>query len=141
MQESPTFAQRLASLRAQRHLNQVETADQSGIGRSTISRLESGESQPTLDTIATLAKFFGCTADYLCGISDHPQALRPGDWLVDLDTYDAAVAGDQRVGGEALGVPIPDRFRICTSKEYAALRPAALAGLGHTPKKKREPNK
>jgi len=50
-----SFGVALAMMREQRGMTQQELADASGIGRSVIARLESGDHAPTLVTQAKLA--------------------------------------------------------------------------------------
>ena len=128
------FADRFNTLCAQRRLTQAEVADRLGIGKSTVGRWVAGENEPTLSGIRSVAEFFSCSADYLCGLSDHPQALRPGDWLVDLVVLDAALAGKPLGPTERLGTPIPARFQVVDSSRYAALDAQARDAL--RPRKK-----
>lgn len=128
------FAQRLAFLRAQKQMSQTQLAEALGYGKSTLSRWEDGDTSPGVVEIRRVVEFFGCTADYLLGISDHPQHLRPGDWLVDLVVLDAALAGKQLGPTERLGVPIPARFQVVDSSRYAALDAQARDAL--RPRKK-----
>lgn len=44
---------------------QKEIADYLGVDRSTYAKYESGDSEPTLDTLKKLAKYFDVTTDYL----------------------------------------------------------------------------
>lgn len=121
---SPTiFARRLAALRAERKLTQADVATAAGVSQSSVGNWEDQKSptEPVLSGIRSLATLFGVTSDYLIGLSDHPQALRPGDWLVDLAVLDIALAGKPLPDGEGYGIPIPSRFRIVDSAEYARL--------------------
>ena len=54
-----------AELRKEAGLSQAELAEQSGLSRSTISRLESGKQLPSVDTIIKLTGPLNCTADRL----------------------------------------------------------------------------
>jgi transcriptional regulator with XRE-family HTH domain len=121
MPESTNFPDRLALLRSAKQLSQPALATAVGLGKSTIQKWEAGENEPMLSGIRKLAAYFGCTCDYLMGASDHPQHLRPGDWLVDLAILDDALAGKPIDAKQALAYPIPARHRIVTSSEYAAL--------------------
>jgi hypothetical protein len=59
----------------------------------------------------------------LLGDDGDPRSTpRPGDWLVDLDVLDGALAGKVFDQDENLAVPIPARFKIVDSTEYAAVR-------------------
>lgn len=139
MQDSSptTFATRLKQLRQARGLSQPDLADAISAGKTTVSKWEAAETEPVLSGIRSLATFFGCTADYLIGLSDHPQALRPGDWLVDLVVLDAVLDGQQVARGEGLAVPIPSRFKIVDSAEYARISTRAREAANRPRKKPR----
>lgn len=56
----------LAAVRKQSKLTQVELAEKSGVGRVTISRLESGElKETTIGTLAKLAEALEVSVDEL----------------------------------------------------------------------------
>lgn len=63
-----TFGERLKELRKEKNIGQIELAKQLGVGKSIISLWEKNECEPTLSKIVVIAKFFGVTTDYLCGI-------------------------------------------------------------------------
>lgn len=60
---------RLASLRLRAGMSQSELAEASGVGQSTIARLEAGETREPRSARA-LAKALGCTVEYLFGETD-----------------------------------------------------------------------
>lgn len=64
-----TFKQRLKSLREEAKLTQSQFAKLIGFGESTIAMYETGEREPNHGRLKTIATFFGCTIDYLLGIS------------------------------------------------------------------------
>lgn len=115
------FAARLRELRNARGLSQPELAKQSGVGRSSITNWESGDSEPLLSAIRALATFFGCTADYLIGLTGHPQAVAPGHFLVDLDTFEAVRDGKPVGMGQRWYAVVPPRFVIVPPHEYARM--------------------
>lgn len=63
-----TFGERLKELRKEKNIGQIELAKQLGVGKSIISLWEKNECEPTLSKLVVIAKFFGVTTDYLCGI-------------------------------------------------------------------------
>ena len=63
-----TFGERLKELRKEKNIGQIELAKQLGVGKSIISLWEKDECEPTLSKLVAIAKFFGVTTDYLCGI-------------------------------------------------------------------------
>ncbi|WP_033287563.1 helix-turn-helix domain-containing protein [Amycolatopsis jejuensis] len=50
-----TFGKRVRRLREERAMNAAELARASGVARATLSKLEAGQGNPTLDTIGALA--------------------------------------------------------------------------------------
>jgi len=118
-QTKSVFAARLTALRHGRALSQPQLADVTGIGKTTIQRLSCDETEPTAGNLVRLAQYFGCTIDYLCGLSDCPERLPPGKWVVDDDRLAEAKGGKPiRWERESLGVPIPQRARIVDSTTY-----------------------
>ncbi|QAY67202.1 helix-turn-helix domain-containing protein [Paenibacillus protaetiae] len=67
------FAQRLKQLRKSRKLTMQEVADYVGVAKSTYAGYESGYRQPTIESIQTIAIKLRTSADYLLGLSDHPD--------------------------------------------------------------------
>ena len=65
------FGERLKELRLEKGIGQVELAKQLNVSKSIISTWENGINEPTLSRIVAIAKFFGVTADYLCGLTDY----------------------------------------------------------------------
>jgi DNA-binding XRE family transcriptional regulator len=58
---------RLRALRRQRDITLDELSAQTGISKSTLSRLESGSRRPTLELLLPLARVYGVTLDELVG--------------------------------------------------------------------------
>ena len=65
-----TFGERLKELRKEKNIGQIALAKEIGVGKSIISLWEKDECEPTLSKIVALAKFFGVTTDFLCGIEE-----------------------------------------------------------------------
>ena len=71
---------RLRALRRQRDVTLDELSAQTGISKSTLSRLESGSRRPTLELLLPLARIYGVTLDELVDAppADDPRVvLRP----------------------------------------------------------------
>lgn len=71
---------RLRALRRRREVTLAELAEVTGISESTLSRLESGERQPTLKLLLPLARAHGVPLDELVGapaIGDPRVHIRP----------------------------------------------------------------
>jgi len=64
------FAERLKEVRDEKGLSQSALARAVGLSQACISKWESGERTPHVDCLILLAKFFGCTSDYLIGLED-----------------------------------------------------------------------
>lgn len=65
---------RLKEIRIQRGLQQKNVAALLNCSPVTVSRYETGERDPDIETILRLCEIFGCTADYLLGRSAVPSA-------------------------------------------------------------------
>ena len=71
---------RLRALRRQRDTTLDDLSTQTGISKSTLSRLESGSRRPTLELLLPLARIYGVTLDELVGApptGDPRVHLRP----------------------------------------------------------------
>ena len=65
------FEKRLKQMREKKAVSQKEVAEAIGVKAQTISGYESGRTKPPLDLAAKLAKYFGASLDWLCGIEDN----------------------------------------------------------------------
>lgn len=61
---------RIAIARKAANLNQDQTADAIGVHKQTLSRWESGKRAPNGEEIRLLVELFGCSADFILGLSD-----------------------------------------------------------------------
>jgi transcriptional regulator with XRE-family HTH domain len=59
------FNQKLQELRKQKGITQEELAESLYVSRTAISKWESGRGYPNIDSLKTIAKFFGVTIDQL----------------------------------------------------------------------------
>lgn len=64
-------SRRLRELRTQSGFTQRQVAEILGIRQQSYIRYEYGTSQPSLESLAKLAKFYSVSADYLLGISEY----------------------------------------------------------------------
>ena len=69
---------RLTQLRNERHMNQRRLAVELNISQAMISKYERGESEPGIDTICNIAKYFHVSTDYLLEMSDDKHAIASG---------------------------------------------------------------
>ena len=63
---------RIRDLRSARGMQQADLAKELSVSRVSISRYETGERDPDIETILRLCDIFGCTSDYLLGRSAAP---------------------------------------------------------------------
>ncbi len=67
------FGKRLKKLREEKGISQEELGKIIGQKKSNISKYENDKLQPSIETIDTIANYFGVTVDYLFGRSDDPK--------------------------------------------------------------------
>ena len=67
------FSDRLQGLTASNGLFKKQVAEGVGLPFMTYRRYASGEREPNASIVASLAKFFRVSSDYLLGLSDEPQ--------------------------------------------------------------------
>lgn len=65
---------RLKELRDQRGLNMRQMSIALNVPYTTYISWEKGERQPNSEMLVILARYFGCTVDYLIGLSDEYNA-------------------------------------------------------------------
>ena len=88
----PNFSTRLKELRNKANLSQQELSKIIGISKSSINMYERGEREPGLETVGTLADYFGVRTDYLLGKTDdtrNPKQAKKYNKLIiqSLDDY------------------------------------------------------
>lgn len=66
-----TFADRLLELIKEKGLKLKDIEKETSIAAATLSKYQNDESTASISNLATLAKFFGVTTEYLLGRSDH----------------------------------------------------------------------
>lgn len=64
------FGKNLRELRTEKNLSQPDLGNIFSVSRQTISSWESGQREPSIDTLVNIAKFFNVTTDYLLGKED-----------------------------------------------------------------------
>jgi transcriptional regulator with XRE-family HTH domain len=72
---SRALGENVRRLRLERGLSVVDLAARSGIARATLTQLEGGRGNPTIDTIAALAGVLGAEADGLLRYEPAPRVL------------------------------------------------------------------
>lgn len=69
------FPDRLWSLRTAANMTQSELADTINASRRSVIKWESGQAQPTCDSIIALSMLFRVSADYLLGLTDQKKTI------------------------------------------------------------------
>lgn len=62
--------ERIKMLRTENHISQIQLAKALGVSQKAVSLWESGDRVPSATVIASLAKYFGVSADYLLGLDE-----------------------------------------------------------------------
>ena len=68
------LGEKIAELRKQNHMSQEELASRLGISRQSVSKWESGQSQPEIDKLLQLSELFHVSVDYLLKDSTLPSS-------------------------------------------------------------------
>ncbi len=71
----PTFAEISKQLRKEKNVSQVQLAKALNVSNGCIAMLETNKSEPTANTLAKYAEFFGCTTDFLLGREPIEESL------------------------------------------------------------------
>lgn len=61
---------RLRDLRAEKNISQRKMAEMFSVSQGTYNNWEQGNTQPSIEQLIELARFFGVSVDYLIGNSD-----------------------------------------------------------------------
>ena len=64
------MGKRIKKLRLSQNLNQSTIADYLGVNQSTVAKVESGNRSLNLNSLIKLATLFGCSREYLLGMTD-----------------------------------------------------------------------
>lgn len=78
-----TIGEKITKLRASRNMSQENLAQRLNVSRQAVSRWESGESNPHIDTILQLCDIFNLTSDQLLRDDISIRATRP--CMIDVD--------------------------------------------------------
>ena len=64
------FQTRLKELRLEKGVSQLEIANMLNMSKMAISHWEKGHSEPSIEQLIMLARYFNVSVDYLVGFSD-----------------------------------------------------------------------
>ncbi|MGE5389975.1 MAG: Ig-like domain-containing protein [Deltaproteobacteria bacterium] len=111
------FGNRLKQLREGRNLSTSKLSKQSGLSQSFIWRIESGEKQPTLETLRKLSQGLGMSLGELLGeeLTNKPQSTKinritsnirrlPPDQIDALDAFIASLGNEHGSGEHTLAL-------------------------------------
>lgn len=73
----------LQAARKRQGLKQQELAEQAGLSRMTVQRIESGAIDPRLSTLAEMARVLGLQLVAVASEQPHPLVAAPGAPIVD----------------------------------------------------------
>lgn len=84
---------RIRALRKKNKLTQLQVGNYLGVGNTAVSMYEAGQRHLDEETISQLCRLFGCTADYLIGLSNYTGPILSEEDAELLTAYHTA--GDQ----------------------------------------------
>ena len=61
------FKDVLKEIRLEKNVSQVKLAESIGVSKGIVSMWETGQREPTLSSLVSLADYFGVSIDYLVG--------------------------------------------------------------------------
>ena len=65
---------RIKQARLEAGYTQQQTADITGIARSTLAKIETGKQEPSIEQLGTLAQFYNKSLNWLLGVSIEPES-------------------------------------------------------------------
>lgn len=71
-----SFSERLNELQGDRGLDRRDVFSATGISKTAYHRYVTGEREPTMNALISLADYFNVSLDYLVGRSDNPSILK-----------------------------------------------------------------
>lgn len=70
------FNEIMRAKREDMDIRQEDLGKKIGLTQRKISRLERGDTQPTIEEIKKICIFFNLSADYMLGLSDEPRQIK-----------------------------------------------------------------
>lgn len=98
---------RIRKLRIQRKMTQQEVGDALGVGNTAVSMYECEKRKLDDENIRNLCRLFGCSADYLLGMTDYPEPLTEED-ARHLAAYHAAKDRERNIIDGKLAKYMPE---------------------------------
>ena len=90
-----TLGEKITELRKNKNLSQIQLAEQLGVSRQAISKWESGNTMPGIDSIIEISNFFDVTIDSL---------LKDGDDFTQNKTSDTCTENESIIQKKAVPV-------------------------------------
>lgn len=69
----PTIGERMRDLREAAGMTQTDVAKLCGSNQTTIAKMETGKTRPSVDVLIWWADYFKVSLDYICCRTDKPQ--------------------------------------------------------------------
>lgn len=123
------FQERFAEQLTKKGMSQTKLAKEIGTPQQTLSDWSNGPSEPGPEDLRKMAKVFGCTVDYLVGLTSHPMPLPPSHWVIDLDAEKMIQRKEVPPDRGRWAWPVPDNHDVVPSTEYER-RKGNLLGKG-----------
>ena len=81
MSKTTDFGNTLKQLIKEKHITQVQLAEDIKVGKTSLSMYVTGQQLPRYDVIKSIADYFGVSIDYLLGNENKPKCTKGGDIL------------------------------------------------------------
>lgn len=105
------YSDKIFALRRAAKMSRQELADILGMTATAVYKWESGESQPNIETMKTIAEHFGVSLDELCDFTDQEQDQKDARVAVMTRAFRQLTPEDQdkllAVGRAMFGAPFP----------------------------------
>ena len=69
------LGEQIKNLRTARRISQTELARHVGVTKQSVSNWENDIIQPSIEMLCRIAKYFGCTTDYLLELDDKSYVI------------------------------------------------------------------
>ena len=140
---SAEFSAKLSALRKDRDISQKQAAIDLDVSQALLSHYEKGIRECSLDFVKKCAHYYGVSADFLLGLTDHPHGGGELAFFDELETDKAygaktvlralvALGQNAQAKGEENGAFFADYFALCVARYAAVLagdRDNRLPGL------------
>ena len=130
---SAEFSARLSTLRKDRDVSQKQAAIDLEVSQALLSHYEKGIRECSLDFVKRCAHYYGVSADYLLGLSDHPHGGGELSFFDELETDSSfsekttlralvSLGQNAEAAGETQGGFFADYFALAIARYIAAVK-------------------